>query len=50
MLTGERYDPLDPELVADRLRTRLLVIIKNIPADVFAARNPWQVIRVSDPT
>jgi len=25
MLAGELYDPLDPQLVADRLRTRLLI-------------------------
>jgi len=37
MLAGQLYDPMDPELAADR-----------IPAGVVAAGNPCRVIRPVD--
>ena len=49
MLGGELYDPLDPQLTAERRRARLIFHALNdtrdIPEGVFAAGNPCRVVR-----
>ena len=53
MLAGELYDPLDPDVVARRMRdlgARAVigagsVVTRDVPEDVFAAGNPCRVIR-----